>query len=352
MRKVASLLVLGQLIDLIAAYALPQSVSAPNVNQTQSLADFIDALIGTNIAVGGTNTQSNWHSNEVINAAWFRGYTVDLDNYSSSSGPIQEPAGSRRSIDSAHSKRAEPSILQTSFTNTSYGAGYLLRLDPSICTNIQLGTWNDPQTSSGNPGDLSAFFEAYLSTQKTNQQWIDWTRQNILVTFNRFLQIVDSTQCPAQPLDGGLPQLTLGRSFWESNFVNTVNGLSASFGPAAGNVLSIGSTNPTTTPPYNLAVGYIIATCNDILFRLSSSTALGQFERILLNLFAQYAANLAGSWNFCTSGINIATDLSAYVRSFDSNKQALQQIAAPNEKGGSPISTTPLVCTAPRKVRV
>ena len=339
--------VLSQLPSLVSAIALPQNVAAPSNNATQTLADYIDEIFDTNIAGGGTNTQSGYTGAAVVNAGWFGSYGVDFDDYPLVESGASEPAGTRRSIDDV-AKRAGPSILTTGYKNTSSGAGYFLRLDPRICASVELGTWNDPQTSKGNSGNLAAFFDSYLMANKSNQQWVAWTRQNIMVVLNRFLQLVDSTQCP----DQAQGTLTIGKFLWESNFVNTANGLSASFGPSTGAVLGISSTTATQTPQYNLEVGYIVATCSSILFRLSSTTPLGRFELVLLNLFAQYAANLAGTWNSCTDGASIGSDLANYNNAFSPNNQALQQVASPNEKGGSSISVLSGQCALPRRVRI
>ncbi|KAI9729033.1 MAG: hypothetical protein M1828_000118 [Chrysothrix sp. TS-e1954] len=344
MRSVIGVIVMCQLARRTAVHALPQSGGSTE-DLGRTLGNYMDAILNTDIAGGTTDTVNSYNDDTVVNADWFGSYTVDFDSYPQVESGASEPAGTRRSVHTAPMKRAGPSILTTSSTNSSSGAGYLLRLDPRICSDLKLGTWNDPlDPATGNSGPLSDFVDSYTTASKSNEEWIDWTRQNILVIIHRFLALVDSTKCPIQAPTPGIPQFTIGKSVWESNFIATANGLSASFGPLAGTILGIDATNATTTPQYNLAVGYVIATCNSIMFRLSATNTMTRYERILLNLFAQFAATLANTWDSCTDGASVGSDLATYSNSFATTDPGLQSIAAPGESGGTTITPVLQAC--------
>ena len=320
----------------VAAVALPQG----SPGHTQTIGDYINSLIKSQYPEGYQQYSTNEViANSSVRADWFGSYNVDFDDSidATASEGIADPSTpkskTKRMPDATLSARqADTSSMATQFKNVSTNGGYTISLAPGICTTVQVGTYNDPATGKGSTdGSIAAFAKSYLTTYKTDQEWRDLTRQNVQVIINRFLELVDSPTCPVDVVTPpNSPNFVIGQDMWTSNFLQTTGGLSTSFGAGSGSVVDISdSGDTTTTAEYALAIGYIIATCSSILFRLQFQYVLGVFEPFLLNLFAQFAANLAGSWTTCTNGDGISAAMQVYIESFSGSPRSLQSVAAP-----------------------
>ncbi|KAI9708401.1 MAG: hypothetical protein M1828_002999 [Chrysothrix sp. TS-e1954] len=366
------------------AHKVPRSPQA-GTGTVQNVAAGIDALIGTSLAAGNDSTAAKTVAgNATVAADWFGSYLVDFDTTQTSAtneqpntkrAPLHANNGPEGQQRAANEKRhinekrreaksianmarqingtiVDPSAITTTFQNLTDNSGYTITLDTGLCMDLMIGQYADPRTgdqSVTTDMSLGTFATAYLDKTAqafTNDQWVAWTNNNVDTIIARFLEIVDSPECPLSPIISSTnANFVIGQNDWTTNFLQTSAGLGASFGPDTGTVASIDSPVTTATPNYALAVGYVIATCNSIKSRLLLPEPLGRFEPMLLNLFAQYTANLVGSWMTCTNGLALERAMLQYVNGFASSAENFQRIAAPygngfTTAGGQVISVT------------